>query len=134
MTAPASPRNAPPTALSDTIVILDDEPANATLVERMLARIGYTNVQATTDGAIVLSCCEDSHPDLLIRDGDDWRSLSRHRGASCVGRCPCLPGQALRIRRVQARRGQTDDSRRKRAGMTATERHLPHVVSHAVAP
>jgi putative two-component system response regulator len=50
------------------IVICDDEEANVTLLERMLAGAGYLNVAGTTDPARLLDVCAQSPPDLILLD------------------------------------------------------------------
>jgi putative two-component system response regulator len=50
------------------IVIVDDEPANLRLMERILARAGYVNVSATPDADAVLPTVAESNPDLILLD------------------------------------------------------------------
>ena len=50
------------------ILIVDDEPANVLLLERLLARTGYENVVSTTESARVLPMCTQSTPDLVLLD------------------------------------------------------------------
>ena len=50
------------------IVIVDDQPANVRLLERMLAGAGYMNVSCTTDPLRALELVEEFNPDLLLLD------------------------------------------------------------------
>ena len=50
------------------ILIVDDEPANVLLLERLLARTGYENIVSTTESAQVLPMCTQSTPDLVLLD------------------------------------------------------------------
>jgi signal transduction histidine kinase len=50
------------------IVVVDDQEANTTLLERMLRRAGYEDVRCTNDPAWALSNCVDLHPDLILLD------------------------------------------------------------------
>ena len=50
------------------ILIVDDEPANVLLLERLLARSGYDNVVSTTESAQVVPLCTQSAPDLVLLD------------------------------------------------------------------
>lgn len=51
-----------------TILIVDDEPANVRLLERVLARAGYSSVHSTTDPTQVLSLLPGLAPDLILLD------------------------------------------------------------------
>src|SRR5205823_9754511 len=50
------------------IVVVDDQAANVTLLERMLEQWGYTRVIGTTDSSSVADICASSPPDLLLFD------------------------------------------------------------------
>ena len=50
------------------ILIVDDEPANVLLLERLLTRSGYENLVTTTESAQVLPLCTQSLPDLVLLD------------------------------------------------------------------
>lgn len=50
------------------ILIVDDEPANVTLLERTLARWGYANHISTTDAREVVSLFEQHRPDIILLD------------------------------------------------------------------
>lgn len=50
------------------ILMVDDEEANLTLLQRILEPAGYVNFRSTTDPEEVLSLCREFHPDLLILD------------------------------------------------------------------
>ena len=64
MTAPASTSE----LQRARILIVDDEPANVLLLERLLGRAGYENVESTTDSAQVLPLCTQRPPDLVLLD------------------------------------------------------------------
>ncbi len=50
------------------ILVIDDEPANAELLEAILADSGYQNVKAITDSRIALEVCRTFEPDLVLLD------------------------------------------------------------------
>jgi putative two-component system response regulator len=50
------------------ILIVDDQPPNVLLLERLLADAGYTEVASTTDSARALPLCATYDPDLLLLD------------------------------------------------------------------
>ena len=50
------------------IVILDDQPVNVCLLERLLGRLGYGNLTGLTDSAQAVALCEADPPDLLLLD------------------------------------------------------------------
>lgn len=58
-----------PRPLEDArILIVDDQPANVRLLERLLTAAGYAHVTGTSDPRRVLALFEDLHPDLLLLD------------------------------------------------------------------
>ena len=50
------------------ILIVDDEPANVLLLERILGRAGYEDVVTTTDPRQALSLFDERKPDLVLLD------------------------------------------------------------------
>lgn len=50
------------------LLIVDDEPANVRLLERLLGRAGYTNLRSTTDARQVVPLALTYQPDLLLLD------------------------------------------------------------------
>jgi putative two-component system response regulator len=50
------------------ILVVDDEPANAALLEDILHEGGYTQVKAITDSRLVLEACTNFPPDLVLLD------------------------------------------------------------------
>ena len=50
------------------ILIIDDEPSNVLLLERVLQREGYTALKSTTDARQALSLYADFQPDLILLD------------------------------------------------------------------
>jgi putative two-component system response regulator len=50
------------------ILIVDDEQANVTLLERVLERAGYVNLTSTTDSSRVAGLCAENPPDLVLLD------------------------------------------------------------------
>src|SRR4051794_11882019 len=50
------------------ILIVDDQRANVMLLERILQRAGYANVQSTTDPSRVGELCDAYRPDLILLD------------------------------------------------------------------
>jgi putative two-component system response regulator len=59
-----SPRN----KVDARILVVDDEVANIRLLERMLAKGGYQNVESTTDPRRVLALLRSFEPDLILLD------------------------------------------------------------------
>jgi putative two-component system response regulator len=50
------------------ILVVDDEPANVHLLERLLDRWGFVNVVSTTNSSQVVALYEEVRPDLLLLD------------------------------------------------------------------
>ena len=50
------------------ILVVDDQPANVTLLERMLEQWGYTQVTSTTQSEQVPNLCASTNPDLVLLD------------------------------------------------------------------
>ena len=53
---------------SAKILIVDDEPANVLLMERLLQDAGYQNLSSTTDPRCVLGLFREFAPDLIVLD------------------------------------------------------------------
>jgi signal transduction histidine kinase len=59
----------PPARLAGArVLIIDDEPANTRILERLLENAGYTDVRATNDPLEGMALCETWRPDLLLLD------------------------------------------------------------------
>ena len=58
----------PPDVLSARILIVDDEPANVQLLERVLAEAGYVNVVSTLFPQDVETLHHESPYDLILLD------------------------------------------------------------------
>lgn len=50
------------------IMIIDDEPANLKLLDKMLSGQGYSNLELIQNPREVLDCYQGSHPDLILLD------------------------------------------------------------------
>ena len=50
------------------VLIVDDEPRNVLLLDRLLEMSGFTNVASTSDSSTVLDLCAAEEPDLLLLD------------------------------------------------------------------
>jgi putative two-component system response regulator len=50
------------------ILVVDDQEPNVRLLQRILARAGYRNVRATTNGRDVAGLFVEFHPDLMLLD------------------------------------------------------------------
>lgn len=50
------------------ILVVDDEPANVRLLQRMLNRAGYRQVTGSTDSRQVVDLYEEVRPDLVLLD------------------------------------------------------------------
>jgi putative two-component system response regulator len=55
-------------ARHERILIVDDEPSNVRLLERILARENYSHVRSTYDARQVASLCREFRPDLVLLD------------------------------------------------------------------
>lgn len=53
---------------SARVLIVDDQPANLRLLERVLSRAGITDVVATTDGSEAVDLYRERRPDLVLLD------------------------------------------------------------------
>lgn len=51
-----------------SILVVDDEPANVRLLERIVRGAGYTNLTSTTDPRNVPTLCAEAEPDLILLD------------------------------------------------------------------
>jgi putative two-component system response regulator len=54
--------------LDARLLVVDDEEVNVRLLERMLARAGYTNIETTTDPRQILDLLDSFSPDLILLD------------------------------------------------------------------
>lgn len=54
--------------LDAKVLIVDDQPANLRLLERVIRSAGWTNVEATTDSATVVTLVQATRPDALLLD------------------------------------------------------------------
>src|SRR5690625_7280651 len=59
------------------ILIVDDQPANIGLLQRVLTRAGFQNLQTTTDPREVASLVDQEVPDLILLDL--WMPRSEER-------------------------------------------------------
>jgi putative two-component system response regulator len=50
------------------ILIVDDEPVNVRLLERILQQAGYTNLVRSLDPTMVAALCAEHQPDLILLD------------------------------------------------------------------
>ncbi|MCU1455667.1 MAG: hypothetical protein JWN46_3813 [Acidimicrobiales bacterium] len=51
-----------------TVIVVDDNPSNVLLVERLLRTAGVSNVHSFTDARLVVDRCVELQPDLLLLD------------------------------------------------------------------
>jgi putative two-component system response regulator len=66
---PDFPSTTSPSALTSyRILIIDDEPANVRLLERLLDEAGYANFRGTTDSRQALPLYQEFEPDLILLD------------------------------------------------------------------
>ncbi len=68
LTMPATPAPLRPDDTGARILIVDDEPANVLLLQRILQNAGFTAVETLTDSREVLGFCGDSAPDIILLD------------------------------------------------------------------
>jgi len=50
------------------ILVIDDEPVNAALLQEILVENGYTRIESVTDSKLALSTCKNLQPDLVLLD------------------------------------------------------------------
>ena len=55
-------------ATQASILIVDDDPTNVALLDRLLRRAGFGNLMGTTDARMALSLFGSGHPDLVLLD------------------------------------------------------------------
>ena len=67
-TAAGPSDTATPMAAGARILVVDDQDSNLQVLQRILARAGYTNVHCTSEGAAVAALCEANSPDLVLLD------------------------------------------------------------------
>jgi putative two-component system response regulator len=65
--APASIGNSTPVKAAKLMVV-DDEPTNVKIVQRLLELEGYTNFVSTTDSRAALAIMEEERPDCVLLD------------------------------------------------------------------
>jgi CheY-like chemotaxis protein len=53
---------------SARILIVDDEPANVRLLERVLEKLGYQNARGVSDARDVMGLIDAYDPDLIVLD------------------------------------------------------------------
>ena len=95
------------------ILIVDDQPANVLLLERMLQRAGYTNVRSTTRSSEVCALHAEHHFDLILLDlqmpdMDGFQVMEELKGIEVGAYLPVLvitaqPEHKLRALRAGAR-------------------------------
>ena len=103
----------PPDVRSARILVVDDEPANVQLLERVLAEAGYTNVVATLSPKDVEVLHNDSPFDLILLDlhmpgMDGFEVMARLGTVPTDGYLPVIvltaqPGHKLRALQAGAR-------------------------------
>jgi putative two-component system response regulator len=102
--------------LTASILIVDDEPANVKLLERMLRVFGYLDLRATTDPRDVLELCQQNSFDLIILDlnmpyldGFEVMSQLQALGRSDLPPILILTAQHDQQHRVRALKGGAHD-------------------------
>jgi adenylate cyclase len=58
----------PSDVLAGRVLIVDDQPANVLLLERLLSRAGYTDVSSTNDSQLVCDLHRTNRYDLILLD------------------------------------------------------------------
>jgi two-component system cell cycle response regulator len=99
--------------LAGRILVVDDQQANVTLLERMLRGAGYSSVDSTLDPAQVLGLHRDNRYDLILLDIqmpglDGFQVMEQLKGVETGGYLPVLavtaqPGHKLRALKEGAR-------------------------------
>src|ERR1700678_1849478 len=56
------------TIQSGRVLIVDDQPPNILLLERILRQAGFTNLRSSTDPSAALSIFAEFQPDILLLD------------------------------------------------------------------
>jgi signal transduction histidine kinase len=70
----------------ERILVADDEPANVTLLEHLLARAGYRDVVSTTQSNRVIPLITEAKPDLVLLD----LRMPRPDGYDILGQLPTV--------------------------------------------
>lgn len=98
--------------LAMNLFIVDDEPLNVSLLERMLQMAGFGNVVSTTDPRTVVASCTQHRPDLLLLDlrmphMDGFQVMDELNQNKVMGNIPVLVltaehGSEARLRALKA--------------------------------
>ena len=75
------------------ILIVDDEPTNVRLLERLLSQDGYANVRSTSDSREVRRLYEEFQPDLILLD----LMMPHLDGIAVMQQLPIPPGEYVPI-------------------------------------
>lgn len=54
--------------MTASLLIVDDEQVNVSLLERIVRRAGYSDVRSTTDPNVVIKICRERLPDVILLD------------------------------------------------------------------
>ncbi|HEY7766910.1 hybrid sensor histidine kinase/response regulator [Longimicrobium sp.] len=66
--SPAAGTGALHSVLHARLLVVDDEPANVLLLERIVRRAGYTEVRSTTDSRTAMAHVSEFRPDIVLLD------------------------------------------------------------------
>ncbi len=75
------------------ILVVDDEPANVKLLQRLLHLEGYTNIGTTTDARQVRALYEEFQPDLILLD----LTMPHLDGVAVMGQLPIPAGEYVPV-------------------------------------
>jgi adenylate cyclase len=109
-----TPREADRAILAARILVVDDLPANVTLLERMLQAAGYTSVSSTLDPTAVCALHAEHHYDLIVLDlqmpgMDGFQVMEALKGVEEDGYLPILVVTAQPNHKIQALRAGARD-------------------------
>ena len=81
-------------AVSKLLLVIDDDPVERVLLERVLLGAGY-RVLTAADGRAGLAAAESAHPDLVLLDVmmphlNGYQACRALKGSPATARCPVL--------------------------------------------
>lgn len=79
--------------LTARILIVDDEPANTTILNRLLSQTGYADIAITNDAREAIPLCNEFHPDIVLLD----LHMPRIDGYEILGQLADLHREGIRL-------------------------------------
>lgn len=92
-----------------SIIIVDDERKNVTILERLLSRAGFANVFSTTDPRSAAELCEQHPPDLILLD----YNMPHMDGIELLARLKSIIGAGSHVPVIMLTGDMSMDTRRR---------------------